>query len=96
MTKYKKVKTALQICRWMYEDYEGYFPEYIYGWPNRGERVCINCPYEKIAEENEGYDSCLEELHKDALDLLKRAGCFLEEGLQYTACGRKLITDEAD
>lgn len=30
----------------------------------------------------------------NALELLKRAGCILEEGLHYFPCGRKLLEDE--
>ena len=92
--KREKVTAALKVCKWRYEDYEGYWPNFDYGGPDDDEYVCVNCPYRKTGDEFEGYDSCLEELHKDALELIERAGCFLEEGLHYFPCGRGGTIDE--
>ena len=94
MTKREKVESALKLCRWHYEDYEGYWPNEDYNKPlqySSYEYVCSDCPYYKG---NDGsFDDCLNELHEDALKLLERAGCFLEEGLHYFPCGKKLVTD---
>lgn len=49
---------------------------------------CARCPYD--GEDN----GCFTILKGDALKLLKRAGCFLEEGLHYFPCGKKLLEDE--
>lgn len=48
---------------------------------------CDECPYPDGS-------ACTNRLKIDALELLKRAGCILEEGLHYFPCGRKLLEDE--
>ena len=70
MTKAEKAIKGLEKCKWEYEYYEGYWPKDDYNHPmgNGYERVCFECPYH---DKNKNYDECLEEMHGDALDLLK-------------------------
>lgn len=73
MKTVEEVIKALEICKWCYEDYEGYWPKDNYEKPKEGylsifEKVCCDCPYN--AEEKMRYE-CLEEMHRDALELLK-------------------------
>lgn len=58
------------------------------------QRCCVDnctegskCPY--YSEKD-----CLTTLLYDALELLKKAGCFAEGGDQYFACGRKVNGDD--
>jgi len=58
------------------------------------QRCCVDncsegskCPY--YSEKD-----CLTALLHDALELLKKAGCFAEEGDQYFPCGWKVSDDE--
>ena len=49
---------------------------------------CAPCPYD--GEDN----GCFTILKGDALELLKKAGCFAEGGVQYFACGKKVNGDD--
>lgn len=51
--------------------------------------ICEECPYHEFYP-----NGCQVARDQDALELLKRAGCILEEGLHYFPCGRKLLEDE--
>lgn len=50
--------------------------------------ACVDCAYHESAP------VCWHSLKLDALELLKKAGCFAEEGDQYFPCGRKVNGDD--